>query len=286
MNRISKDDIRTLVVVIAVCVICVTLVILLNIKSNSDKLEPVKEYNTFFPITNYVNTYINYVSNMNNKAVYEMLDKKYIVDNKIDENNIFDVIEVYPKDISINTSKMEYVKVDNNYIYYVKGKLIQNNMDKKQEIEDNFEIVVITDFDNLSVSIYPIKDKNYKKVIDDIEDINIEKKEFNIIVNSKAITKEQVCVTYLSDYLDKIVNDFDLAYNILSDDMKELYSSKEEYKNHINNIFNNLTTIADKCKLDEIDNSRVYTVIDKNNNRYIFTEESIMNYKVELYENK
>ena len=61
MNRISKDDIRTLVVVIAVCVICVTLVIVLNIKSNSDKLEPVKEYNTFFPITNYVNTYINYI---------------------------------------------------------------------------------------------------------------------------------------------------------------------------------------------------------------------------------
>ena len=163
MNRISKDDIRTLVVVIAVCVICVTLVIVLNIKSNSDKLEPVKEYNTFFPITNYVNTYINYISNKNNKAVYEMLDKRYIIDNKINENSIFDVIEAYPKDISINTSKMEYVKVDNNYIYYVKGRLIQNNMDKKQEIEDNFEIIVITDFDNLSVSLYPLKDKNYKK---------------------------------------------------------------------------------------------------------------------------
>ena len=55
----KKDDIRTFVVIIIICTLITGLVLFLNRKSNSDKLEVVDEYNNFFTITNYVNNLVN-----------------------------------------------------------------------------------------------------------------------------------------------------------------------------------------------------------------------------------
>ena len=74
-----------------------------------------------------------------------------------------------------------------------------------------------------------------------------------------------------------------MSYKILSKSMKEKYTTLEEYKNYINNNIDKITTEADKCSLEKIGNNRLYTVIDKNKNKYIFNEESIMNYEVDFY---
>ena len=57
----------------------------------------------------------------------------------------------------------------------------------------------------------------------------------------------------------------------------------KEYVNYINDNRDKITTEADKCLLEKIGNNRVYTVIDKNENKYIFTEKSVMNYEVSFY---
>ena len=46
-----------------------------------------------------------------------------------------------------------------------------------------------------------------------------------------------------------------------------------------------ITTDADKCLFETVGDKRIYTVIDKNGNRYVFRENSIMNYKVNFYLN-
>ena len=283
MNKFSKDDLRTLIVVSTVCVICVVLVLLLNIKSNSEKLEAVNEYNTFFSTTKYVNSYLNYLSNGDSKAVYNLLYDKYIENYNITEDNIMTILNNYPKDISVKVKQMDCVKVKNNYIYYIKGKIIQNGFNYEEVIDDNFEIIVISDFNNLSVALYPINDVNYKKIIDSIKKINIVKNINNYISNTELITKEQICITYLSDYLKEITTDFNSAYDLLSSNMKKKYTTLDSYKKYIDSNISKITTEADKCKMEEINNNRVYTVIDKNENSYIFTEKSIMNYTVDVY---
>lgn len=285
MNRISKDDIKTLIVVVLVCAICVSLVLLLNIKSNSEKLEAVKEYNTFFSTSKYVNSYLNYLSNSDEKAVYDLLYKEYIEEHEITEYNILSKLDYYPKNVSVKVKQMEYVKIKNNYVYHVKGKLIQNDYNYEKVINDNFEIIVINDFNNLSIAIYPIDNVNYKKVIDKIKKIDIDKNTNNSISNTELITKEQICVTYLSDYLNQITNDLDSTYDLLNLNMQKRFTTLDSYKEYINSNISKFSTEADKCKMEEIDNNRVYTVIDKNGNSYIFNEESIMNYKVDLYLN-
>ena len=56
----KKDDIRTFITIIIICTLIVGIVLILNRKSNSEKLEVVNEYNTFFTTSGYVNNYLNY----------------------------------------------------------------------------------------------------------------------------------------------------------------------------------------------------------------------------------
>lgn len=277
----KKDDIRTFITIIIICTLIVGIVLILNRKSNSEKLEVVNEYNTFFTTSNYVNNYLNYSSD--SSKLYDLLYSDYIDKNNITVDNILTNIKSYPKNSTIKVTEMKYVKVKNDYIYYIKGKIYQNTFDGKELIDDNFDVVAVLDFDTLSYAIYPIEDDNYKEVIDKIKKIEIENNKYNSIKKSELITKEQICVIYLSDYIDKIYNDIDLSYKILSKSMKEKYTTLEEYKNYINNNIDKITTEADKCSLEKINNNRLYTVIDKNKNKYIFNEESIMNYEVDFY---
>lgn len=277
----KKDDIRTFITIIIICTLIVGIVLILNRKSNSEKLEVVNEYNTFFTTSGYVNNYLNYSSD--SSKLYDLLYSDYIDKNNITVDNILTNIKSYPKNSTIKVTEMKYVKVKNDYIYYIKGKIYQNTFDGKELIDDNFDVVAVLDFDTLSYAIYPIEDDNYKEVIDKIKKIEIENNKYNSIKKSELITKEQICVIYLSDYIDKIYNDIDLSYKILSKSMKEKYTTLEEYKNYINNNIDKITTEADKCSLEKINNNRLYTVIDKNKNKYIFNEESIMNYEVDFY---
>lgn len=278
-----KDDIKTFITIVIVCLVIVVLVLILNHKSNSDKLETVNEYNTFFTVTSYVNDYINNISNQDSSSLYDVLYSDYIDKKNITLNNIYDNIEKYPINSSVKVTKMEYVKVKNDYIYYVEGKVNQITFDGKQEIDDNFKVVVITDFDTLSFAIYPLQENdNYKKTIDSIKKIEIENNKNNKIKNSSLVSKEQICVFYLSDYVDKINNNIEEAYNLLSDQQKKQYTL-DKYKEFINANIDKITTDADKCSLELSGTNRVYKVIDINKNKYTFTEKNIMNYNVSLY---
>lgn len=141
------------------------------------------------------------------------------------------------------------------------------------------------DFDNSTYAVYPLSDKDdYKKIIDSIKKINIDSNSNNRTIKSDLITKEKICVLYLSDYVNKLNYDIEEAYKLLDDTTKKNYSL-EKFKSYINNNFDKITTDADKCLFETVGDKRIYTVIDKNGNRYVFRENGIMNYKVNFYLN-
>lgn len=282
----KKDDIRTFAVILIICALIVGLVLILNRKSNSEKLEDVNEYNSFFTITNYINNYMDSLSTSNSSNLYDLLYSDYIEKYNITTDNIFDDIDKLPSYSSIKANKMEYVKVKNGYIYYIEGKVYQSTIAGDSLVKDNFKIIVLTDFDTLSYAIYPLKEQdNYKNIIDEIKKIKIENNNKNNIQNSDLISKEQICILYLSDYINHISNDEDRGYSLLRKDVKEKYTL-EEYKTYIENNIYQISTEADKCLLEKNDTSRIYTIIDKNKNKYVFSEKSIMNYNVSFYLNE
>lgn len=277
----KKDDIKTLIVIVVICIICLALVYFISRAKNTDSIKDVTEYNTYFSVSNYMNSYINYLSNKDNEAIYSMLSSEYIYQNEINQNNIFDIIDTYDSSlITLKITNMKEVKINNNnYIYYIKGKLLENTFDSTEVIDNNYEVLLLADYKTLSETVYPLKDNNYEKVINSIKKINITQNEYNKIKKSSLITTENICVLYLSDYIDKLTNDIEEAYNLLSVSMKEKYTTTDLFKTHIETHRNKITTKADKCTKED-DN---YIVIDNNNNKYIFTEESVMNYKVDFY---
>lgn len=276
----KKDDIRTFVTIAVICTLIVGIVLIVNRKSNSEKLEEVNEYNTFFTITSYINNYIS--SSSNASKLYDLTYTDYINKNNITENTINEFLENYTINSSVNVTEMKYVKIKNNYVYYVKGKIYQNIYDGSEVINNNYQTLVLVDFDTLSYAIYPI-DTDYKKVLDKIKKVNIENNKNNDIKKSELITKEQICVIYLSDFVSNINENIGLSYNNLSKIMKERFPIFKDYEDYINNNIEKITSEADKCLLENVGKNRVYTVIDKNGNKYTFTEKNIMNYEVNFY---
>lgn len=282
----KKDDIKTLIVVILVCVIPLAIVLILNIKSNSDKLAAVSEYNDYFSIVSSVNKYVNYASSNNKEAIYSLLDEDYISNNEITIDNVLDKIITYPINTSVKASTITSVNVMNNYIYYLKGSIIQNNYDSTKEIDDGFQIIILKDLNNLTVSFYPIDNKtDYTKIINKIKKISINSNDYNKVNNPSIVTKEEICSLYLSDYIEKVRNDITSSYSLLSDSMKKQaeFDTIDSYKQYMNSNIKQISTSADKCLMEKIKNNRVYSVIDKNGNKFVFNEESIMNYKVDIY---
>lgn len=279
----KKDDIKTIVVVVVVCVICLTIGLILNHKSNFEKLSSVNEYGVFFSEVRYINNFINYVSNNDDIGVYNLLDEKYIEENNISYDNVLEYVDDYPRMSSFKANSIEYVKLGSNVtLYYVKGDVYQNDFESERLVDEDVSIVLINDFDNLSFSIYPVED-NYKSVINDLKRVNVEVNDYNKIVNTDLIDKEQVCVLYYSDFMNMLMNNIEKSYDYLSDDMKNRYTTTDSYIDFVNGNNDLFSTNADKCRVDEVDEKRVYSVIDENGNEYSFTEESVMNYKVSFY---
>ena len=279
----NRDDIKTFIVIVSVCIICIVIAVIFNIKSNVERMEPVSEYNVFFSNVNYVNNYINYVSNDDSEAVYALLDDDYIDDNNITYDNVLNNVKNYSTGSFIKVTSMSFVEIKNNFIYYITGSILENNFDGNVVIDDNFSIILKSDFDNLTFSLYPVTDDNYEKIINSIKKIDIENNNVNVVTKSELISKEQVCIIYLSDFFSYFGGDMEKSYNLLSDEMKTIYPDMGSYVNVVNSNISKFSTVADKCLMQKVDDNRVYTVIDNNENTYVFTEESIMNYKVDFY---
>lgn len=282
----KKDDIKTFIVIIIVCIICVFVALFFNKRNNYDNIEKVSDYNVFFANVSIVNNYLTYVANNNSEAVYSLLNKSYIRDNGINKDNVLDLIDDYSVLSSFEVSSMDYVKVNKDYIYSVEGKIYENVYDSARKlVDDDFKLIIITDTSKNTYSLYPVND-NTKDVINGIMWIRISNNDYNILGETFEIDKEKVCAIYFSNYMNYVYNDIDYAYGLISDEMKKIYNDKNEYIDYVYDNFSLLSSTGDMCNLSINDDYKVYTVIDTNKNTYMFTESSIMNYKVDFYLNK
>lgn len=275
----KKDDIRTFITIIIVCLVVVITVLIINQKTNSEKLTKITEYNTYFTAVNHINSYLNYISTDQTK-LYNILYKDYIEKENITKDTL--QIGKYPFGSTIKVDTAEYTKVGNNYLYYFKGKIKETTFDAINLIDNNFQIIVLRDIKNLSYAVYPITTENPNKVIDSIKKINITPNSDNQITESELISKEQICILYLSDYIEKLNNNIEEAYEELNKDAKSRYKTLSEYQAYISQNKSKITTEADRCAKKDLESGRIYTVIDKNQNTYIFYEKSVLDYEVNI----
>ena len=274
-----------------------------NIEISDEEQANVKDQKEYHAIISIVNDYINttnynsdiYFDNEGNRAtseedinkrIYSLLDKEYIKQNNIDENNVKKYINEVKQNIVFLPINMQVIKKANIQKYFIYG--IMQNILKSNETQE-ISMYVIVDDNTKAYSIIPciktISDYNNLKIVND--ETSIEKNENNAYEESD-VTQEDIAQDYITNYKRMMLINAEKAYSYLDDNYKkEKFDTLEKFKNYINV---NKTKIANmtlaQYKITELTNNNEQIVcIDKNDNYYVFNEnkeKGILEYKVYL----
>lgn len=288
--KFVKSNIKLYLLLLILFLIIAIIIILFGREENlqnkefnfNDDMKIVDDYNTFFFVNTNINNFISKIGNQNGEDVIKLLDNNYVKDNNITINNVLDKFSYYGNNMSFSSKHMYYREVDNNYIYYVSGEIFVEQLDLIEVKDDNFQILLLVDYNNFTMSVIPItSDDELSKYILNTKNIVIEKNEFNAIIPGGSVSNMMICSLYLSNFLNMLYKNVDESYNLLSNDTKLEFSNIDNYKTFINDNLSKLSYDIDKCIVDE-SNIRKYYINDVNGNEYIFTEISIMNYNVDI----
>jgi len=243
----------------------------------------VDEYNTYFMVQDKINDLLLEIAENNTSKVYSLLDTKYIETYNISYNNINTYIKNYGSDVSINAEEVTYTSIGKNKVYYIKGKLEQEQyLEPKIVVDDDFSVLMFLDTINMSYSFYIIGSEDYHDIVNSIEEFSISKNKYNQYKGTNLITTEMVCSIYLTEYIETLVTDIEASYDMLNASFrKEKFSTIDEYKNYINSNIDKFSSVADRCAVTGT-NQKTYAIYDQNENYYEFLEDEIMKFYVKF----
>ena len=295
----KKKKIIRFSIVISIFIIIFIIVYIINVldKKNNEpyiykeplpeiipyEMEQVSEYSYFFSVVNILNNYLSYVKDHNNEALFAILHPEYLEEYSINNSNLYDNIGNYENSLqlSFKVKVMDYKKYNDRYLYYVKGDIIENNFELSNIVASDMMYLVNVDYENITYAIYPLN--SLYKVLPIIEpEKEISLNYYNELIGSNIVTKDYLCNLYLNDFIWQINNNLDKTYDLLEKDFRlKYYSKKNNYLDYMNNNKNKISSQVFSCS--SLSGERnIYEVKDMNFNSFIFTEESIMNYKVEF----
>lgn len=235
----------------------------------------------FYTVSNCVQNYMNMVTAKNKISTYNMLSKKYINSNKIEQDNVLKYTANVSNNYTFTPLKMNVLEGVNTDKYAVYGKILE-----KEKIgigKDIFFIVEICT-KNITFSITPLN--NYTS----INQIKLENEDIEIVENDDnifsyyRITDEELIRKYSSNYKLNAIYNVSYAYNLLDLEYRnKRFGSLEEYKKYVSD---NKTIIEGSLlknyKVTDYDNYTKYDYIDQNGRHFIFKETAVMRYTLLL----
>ncbi len=273
-----------------------------SIDYNNVKVEEVTGNIEFYTIRNCVQSYFdvlntdssmyygkdannNYVKviddNTIKQSIYNLLSEKYIKENNITIDNLFNYVEEMNESVLFVPIKMNILKGENVDKYAVYGFIEDKNFYKKKDIY----IFVNKDKVNGTFSIELINE-NYNN-IDEIT-IENEKQEIPANGNNKyqnpQITEEYIAQSYFDTYKQIVLGEPKLAYEY----MNEEYRTKrfENYENFEKYVEENRQKIMNwgitKYLVNQDGQYSEYICLDAEENYYIFKEKGSLEYEVFL----
>lgn len=160
-----KDYIIIIIILILILVSIIGINVL-NGKDNKNTQEKITfkledSYDKFFTIDSCVNKYIEFLTKKDVSSLLEVLNKKYIENNNITQNNLFNYIDNLDGIYSF-TSKEIYTS-NSNDIYYIYGFLNKENIDGIESKTKKFYLINV-DEENSTFDIQPIKESRFLEV--------------------------------------------------------------------------------------------------------------------------
>lgn len=245
-----------------------------------DEIVLLEDESVFFSVQNVINQYYNYIFEENTSELFLLLDPEYLDEYGITSNNIYSVIG---NDYGI-TSYMAnniYYNPDSSVTYYfVTGYLTSNSiMGDEYRYTDSVSFLVIVDEATSYYVLRPIETSDLHNYAENyhIVDRNIEEgNRFQV----STYSLESKLTTYLSEFINLLINHPEEAYRLLDDDTKLSYQSYQDFESHIVDIYNMLSSRIFSYSSREEDGVVVYDIIDNKQNEITIYEYSLMNYQI------
>jgi len=238
----KKLKILIVTILLTIPFILLTIVILFNInKIEKEKttnfindkyvLSKVYDINEFYNINSCINNYLNHLNNLNKKEVWDLLDKNYIQENKIDQNNLMNYIDDYNEIYNYSLNNIEVYFNSYYKIYFTKG-LYTKEDDEIIYNKKNISHIIIFDVINNTYSIIPLL-KSDVKFEDILENNYLKNYNHEIISNytneflNQNISEFEEAMLYFSKFKNEMINDCNKAYKLVSKEIK-----KEKFMNY------------------------------------------------------
>lgn len=242
----------------------------------SKEIVRLEDESYFFGVQQAINEYYELIMEDDSQMVYQMLDKSYISEQGITSSNVLTKINNKYEFPDYYVSEI-YYNVDSVVTYFFVQGYVLDWKNDNPSISKNVNFLVILKGNHYvlqPISTTSIEDyaKNY-----DIEKIEIDN---STRFSRASVSEEKKLVTYLSEFINLLRYDPEVAYGKLSDTTKEKYSSYQDFRDESVSLSETLSPIVFGYQVNLESNQKVYHIIDNNQNKIVLTENHLMDYKI------
>lgn len=215
-------------------------------------------------------------------AINNMLAENYKTKYNVTNEYIYNNLKLYA-DMRYNINNMYYVE-ESAYIttYYVYGEFEENSSE--------YNFMIILDRYNNTFEVYLdnyLKELNYtysdisSMKASNVKNININ--EYNTF-SFKNVSKEIIALDYYNQFIDKLQNNIQGAYNLLDNRYKSArFNNLDSFNQYVNNNINILKDLdVVKYSVNDYGDYLEYICIDELGNNYIFKQTALNKYTVLL----
>ncbi|NMA51352.1 MAG: hypothetical protein GX951_05890 [Mollicutes bacterium] len=251
-----------------------------------DEVVRLNDYSTFLSINELINKYYQNIFFDKKEANYNVLEKGYLLEEKITEDNINTIWSDIKGEVTYYVDKI-YVSKKNNILYYfVQGTryefLMLEGIFKNKE-NDNF--VIIEDKKTGCYGLIPFERQddlyNYATKYNKEKITNVERtknNKFNLI----DFGTESIAKIYINYYVNLLFNDIDKAYNKLSSKMKEKYLTVQDFKYVRKDIENKMNSKIYAHSTSKKEQYNILEVQLSNGVIIIFKETNVMDFELHI----
>ena len=213
-----------------------------------------------------------------NEIIINLLSDTYIKSKNITADSLRNTIKVYEEEIYFVPLKIKLLNDGNQRSYAVQG--IIENSDYK--FIDNVCLIVNVDYNNETYSIQP-EEREYDEIVSISKSEEIEKNSYNKF-NRGRVNTQNIVTDYLNIFKRLVLVRPSILYEYLDKEYREKrFGSYENFRTYVRKNIQEIKDLElEEYLVNSYDNYLEYVAKDKYGNLYIFKENKIMDYTIQL----
>jgi hypothetical protein len=247
----------------------------------SKEIEELKDESLFFALQNSINNYYSMLANKNTNSLLDILDDDFKKEKQINNSNIYNIINSDYETVSYIAKSIYYNPNSSISYYFINGYLTNMTM-----MEDEFQyypsvnFLIVVDNKSRYFVIKPLESNLNIETFAKSYDIKSKNIKSEILLSSYTISEKNKLIVYITEFINLMVYDNKRAYLMLDDNTRKKYSSNDDFKNQMMDIYNKLSTNIFGFSFKEVNGERIYNIVDDKQNKITIYEKNTMNYRI------